>query len=111
MTIPSVAAGAYASVARLGDSAAGLGKVGAATGVAGEAGDATSFGAMLKDALGQVTDSGHRSDAQTRALAAGKADMVDVVTAVSETEVAVETMVAVRNKVIEAYQSILSMPI
>jgi flagellar hook-basal body complex protein FliE len=37
--------------------------------------------------------------------------MVDVVTAVSETEVAVETMVAVRNKVIEAYQSIMAMPI
>jgi hypothetical protein len=32
-------------------------------------------------------------------------------TTVSETEVAVETMVAVRNKVIEAYQSIMAMPI
>jgi flagellar hook-basal body complex protein FliE len=30
---------------------------------------------------------------------------------VSETEVAVETMVAVRNKVIEAYQAIMAMPI
>ena len=37
-------------------------------------------------------------------MVAGKANMVDVVTAVSETEVAVETMVAVRNKVIQAYQ-------
>ena len=106
MTIPSAAAGAYASVARLGDP--GLGRVGAAAGVPG---DASSFGAMLKDALGQVAETGHRSDAQTRAMVVGKADMVDVVTAVSETEVAVETMVAVRNKVIEAYQSILSMPI
>ena len=108
MPIPSVAANAYANVARLG--AAGLGTAGTAAGVAGAA-DASSFGALLKDALGQVTEAGHRSDAQTRAMVAGKADMVDVVTAVSETEVAVETMVAVRNKVIEAYQSILSMPI
>ena len=110
MPIPSVAANAYANVARLGDPAAGLGTAGAAAGGAG-ASDASSFGALLKDALGQVTEAGHRSDAQTRAMVAGKADMVDVVTAVSETETAVETMVAVRNKVIEAYQSIMSMPI
>jgi flagellar hook-basal body complex protein FliE len=108
MTIPSVAAGAYANVARLADPGAGLGK---AAGIAGEAGGGSSFGALLKDALNSVSESGHRSDAQTRSMVAGKADMVDVVTAVSETEVAVETMVAVRNKVIEAYQSIMSMPI
>jgi len=110
MPIPSVAANAYANVARLGNPAAGLGNTGAAAGLAGAA-DASSFGALLKDALGQVIEAGHRSDAQTRAMVAGKADMVDVVTAVSETEAAVETMVAVRNKVIEAYQSIMSMPI
>jgi flagellar hook-basal body complex protein FliE len=108
MTTPSIAAGAYANVARLGDAAAGLGK-----GVAGAAGEAGSgsFGAMLKDVLGQVVETGQKSDAQTHAMVTGKADMVDVVTAVSETEVAVETLVAVRNKVIEAYQSIMSMPI
>jgi flagellar hook-basal body complex protein FliE len=108
MTIPSVAAGAYANIARLADPSAGLGK---AAGAAGEATGGSSFGAMLKDALNSVTESGHKSDAQTKAMVGGKADMVDVVTAVSETEVAVETMVAVRNRVIEAYQAIMSMPI
>ena len=108
MTIPSLAAGAYANVARLADPSAGLGK---AVGAAGAAGDGSSFGAMLKDALNSVAEAGHKSDAQARAMVSGKSDMVDVVTAVSETEVAVETMVAVRNKVIEAYQSIMSMPI
>jgi flagellar hook-basal body complex protein FliE len=108
MTIPSVAAGAYANVARLADPSAGLGQ---AAGAVGDAAGGSSFGAMLKDALNSVTEAGHKSDSQTRAMVAGKADMVDVVTAVSETEVAVETMVAVRNKVIEAYQSIMAMPI
>jgi flagellar hook-basal body complex protein FliE len=108
MTIPSAAAGAYANVARLTDPSAGPGK---AAGVAGEAGNGPSFGAMLKDALNSVTESGRKSDAQTQSMITGKADMVDLVTAVSETEVAVETMVAVRDKVIEAYQSIMSMPI
>ena len=79
--------------------------------IAGEAANGSSFGAMLKDAINSVAETGHKSDAQARAMVAGKADMVDVVTAVSETEVAVETMVAVRNRVIEAYQSIMSMPI
>ncbi|HEY4404348.1 MAG TPA: flagellar hook-basal body complex protein FliE [Xanthobacteraceae bacterium] len=100
MAIPSVAAGAYANTARLVDPSAGLGKE-----------NGSSFGAMLKDALDSVTASGHKADAQTQSMMTGKADMVDVVTAVSETEVAVETMVAVRNKVIEAYQSIMAMPI
>jgi flagellar hook-basal body complex protein FliE len=109
MTIPSVAAGAYANVARLAEPSAGLGK--AAGEAIGETSNGGSFGAMLKDALNSVAASGQKSDAQTQAMVAGKADMVDVVTAVSETEVAVETMVAVRNKVIEAYQSIMSMPI
>jgi flagellar hook-basal body complex protein FliE len=108
MTIPSVAAGAYANVARLADPAAGLGQ---AAGAAGNAAGGSSFGAMLKDALNSIAESGHKSDSQTQAMVAGKADMVDVVTAVSETEVAVETMVAVRNKVIDAYQTIMSMPI
>ncbi len=110
MTIPSIAAGAYANTARLADAAAGVGKVAGADGGAGGS-TGGSFGAMLKDALNSVIDSGQKSDAQARQMVNGKADMVDVVTAVSETEVAVETMVAVRNKVIEAYQSIMSMPI
>jgi flagellar hook-basal body complex protein FliE len=109
MTIPSVAAGAYANIARLADPSAGLGKAAGAAAAGGEGG--SSFGAMLKDALNSVAEAGHKSDGQAQAMVAGKADMVDVVTAVSETEVAVETMVAVRNKVIEAYQSIMAMPI
>jgi flagellar hook-basal body complex protein FliE len=105
MAVPSVAANAYASVARLVDPVAGLGNG------SGNATGGPSFGALLKDALNAVVDTGHKSDGQTRALASGKADMVDVVTAVSESELAVQTMVSVRDKVIEAYQTIMQMPI
>ena len=48
---------------------------------------------------------------QTRAVADGKSNMVDVVTAVAQTEVAVDAMVAVRDKVIAAYEEIMRMPI
>ena len=41
----------------------------------------------------------------------GKADPVDVVTAISQTEVAIQGMVAVRDRVISAYEEIMRMPI
>jgi flagellar hook-basal body complex protein FliE len=105
MTTPSAAAGAYASLARLADPSAALGKV------AGEAAAGPSFGSLLKNAIGSVVEAGRKSDAQTQALATGKSNIVDVVTAVSESEIAVEALVAVRDKVIAAYEEIMRMPI
>ncbi len=46
-----------------------------------------------------------------RAAANGNANMVDVVTAVSETEVAIDAVVAVRDKVIAAYEEVMKMTI
>jgi len=43
--------------------------------------------------------------------AAGKGDMVSVVNAVNQAELTLDTVVAVRDKVITAYQSIMQMPI
>ncbi len=48
---------------------------------------------------------------QGMAAAAGKSDIVDVVTAISAAESSLETVVAVRDQVIQAYQEILRMPI
>jgi flagellar hook-basal body complex protein FliE len=42
---------------------------------------------------------------------AGKADVNDVVTAVTTAEVTLQTVVAIRDKVISAYQDILRMPV
>jgi flagellar hook-basal body complex protein FliE len=58
-----------------------------------------------------VTAVGRKSDAQAQAVAVGKANMIDVVTAVAESETAIQTMVAVRDKVIAAYEEILRIPI
>jgi flagellar hook-basal body complex protein FliE len=108
MATPIAAASAYASMARLTDPSQALGQASAGGGGATGAG---SFTTMLKDALGAVAEAGQRSDAQTRAAANGKANMVDVVTAVSETEVAIDAVVAVRDKVIAAYEEIMKMSI
>jgi flagellar hook-basal body complex protein FliE len=107
MPTPSGAANAYASLARITDMASGLGKAGGAAGVS----KGPDFGAVLKEALGSVVEAGKKSDMQSQALAAGKSNMVDVVTAVAETEVAVGALVSVRDKVIQSYEEIMRMPI
>jgi flagellar hook-basal body complex protein FliE len=105
MATPSAAAGAYASLARLADPSAALGKA------AGEGAGGPNFSSLLKDAIGSVVETGRKSDAQSQAMASGKSNIVDVVTAVSETEVAIEALVSVRDKVIAAYEEIMRMPI
>ena len=102
MASPTVAANAYASIGRIIDPA-----------VAGKASDTggTSFGDLLKDAIGSVVDGGRKADAQSVAMASGKANVMDVVTAVAETDVKVSTLVSVRDKVIAAYEDIMKMTI
>ncbi|MGP9811578.1 flagellar hook-basal body complex protein FliE [Rhodopseudomonas sp. NSM] len=101
MASPISAANAYASLARL-----------ANPGGAGKPTDTgPSFGALVKDAMGSVLDAGRKSDAQTVAMANGKSNVMDVVTAVAETDVAVSTLVSVRDRVIQSYEEILRMQI
>jgi flagellar hook-basal body complex protein FliE len=102
MASPTIAANAYAAAARMMDSGSAL--------KGSESGD-TSFGAVLKEAIGGVLETGRKSDAQTVAMASGKANVMDVVTAVAETDVAVSTLVSVRDKVIAAYEDIMKMAI
>jgi flagellar hook-basal body complex protein FliE len=106
MPTPIAAAGAYAAISRIADPSGGLSKA-----VGGGEQDGGSFGSMLKNAIGTVVEAGRQSDAQTQAMASGKANVVDVVTAVAETEVAVSALVSVRDRVIQSYEEIMRMPI
>jgi len=51
------------------------------------------------------------TDAAARAGLAGGADPHALVQALAETELAIQTAVTLRNKVVEAYQEILRMPV
>jgi flagellar hook-basal body complex protein FliE len=106
MTSPITAANAYAALAKIGAGGSGAARPAAAL----DKGE-QSFASMVKDAIGSVMDAGRKSDMQAKVLAAGKANVVDVVTAVAETEVAVETLVSVRDRVIQSYEEIMRMPI
>jgi len=107
MASPLAAASAYSTVAKLADPSAMLKS--AMGGM--EAKSETSFTSVLKEAMDAVNESGKKSDTQSRAMVNGKSNLVDVVTAVSETEVAIDAVVAVRDKVIAAYEEIMKMPI
>src|SRR2546429_292821 len=84
---------------------------GAEKGAQAGGGTGPSFSALLKDAVGSVLEAGKKSDAQTMAMTSGKANVMDVVTAVAETDVAVSTLVSVRDRVIQSYEDIMKMPI
>jgi|ERR1700728_383818 len=105
MPTPAAAANAYAALARMREQITNAGRDGGAQ----EAGP--NFGSMLKNVIDTVAEAGRRSDTQAQAVATGKANMIDVVTAVAESETAIQTLVTVRDKVIAAYEDILKMPI
>ena len=96
MATPGIAAGAYARMAQITDPGAALNKA------IGGGDKGPSFGAVLKDALTSVRQAGAKSDAQAQQMVTGgnKTNIVDVVTAVAETDVAVSTLVSVRAKVV-----------
>jgi flagellar hook-basal body complex protein FliE len=58
-----------------------------------------------------VMKSTKTAETQMAAQVHGKAELVDVVTAISAAESSLETVMAIRDQVINAYQEILRMPI
>jgi flagellar hook-basal body complex protein FliE len=106
MATNAFAAGAYAATQGLGQNL-GMGGLGKAV----SGGERPDFSAMVQSAVGSVAESGRAAESQSLAAAMGNADIVDVVTAVAESEAALETLVAVRDRMIQAYEEIMRMPI
>jgi len=72
---------------------------------------AGSFSEILKATIGNASDAVSVSANTGIEALNGKADLVDVVTSVQNAEIVLESVVAVRDKVISAYQDIIKMPI
>lgn len=96
---PAAAAGAYSSVQKAGQGA----------GV--EGGDGPSFGDMVKkaalDSIGSIRG-GEKASAQA---VMGTASLTDVVEAITNAEMTLQTVIAVRDRLLGAYQEIMRMPI
>jgi flagellar hook-basal body complex protein FliE len=108
MTTSAFAAGAYKSASTLAKGGLIPSKP---MGDVASIGGGADFAKMLGEAVGVAQKAGAKADAQAAAVATGRADIVDVVTAVAESEAAIETLVAVRDRVIAAYEEIMRMPI
>jgi flagellar hook-basal body complex protein FliE len=96
---PVSAARAYQQVAR-GASAGGA-----------EGGDSVDFGGLVQEAIRSAGQSAQVAESQAMSVASGRGDIVDVVTAIAAAETQLQTVMAVRDQVISAYQEILRMPI
>ena len=90
---PAGAAGAYARVQ------------------AGATPDASGFGATLSRAMQGMVDAGKQAEAQSVGAISGTGNLTDTVTAVARAELSLQTAVAVRDRVVQAYQEIMRMPI
>jgi flagellar hook-basal body complex protein FliE len=74
-------------------------------------GSGTDFGGVLQRAVEGVVDSNRQAEALSMQAITGQGSLTDVVTAVSKAELALQTTMAVRDRVVQAYQDIMKMPI
>jgi len=98
------AAKAYATAQKAIGVDPGLG--GKEAGVAGP-----GFADILKSAMTDAVKASKNAETQMAKQVQGKAELVDVVTAVSSAQSSLETVMAIRDQVIGAYQEIMRMPI
>lgn len=96
----SQAIGAYMNTAKITDKAV----------TAGE-GDSFSFGSLVKSAVDSVVKTQKASENISAQAVLGKADLTDVVQAVTDAELTLQTVMTVRDRLIGAYQDIMRMPI
>lgn len=96
---PSAVAGAYADVSN-GPAAGGTSGAGG-----------SGFGATLQRALEGAVATGHKADGEAMAAISGGGNLTEVVTALSHAELTLQTASAVRDRVVQAYQDIMKMPI
>ena len=70
-----------------------------------------NFSDLLAQTVGDTIDAGRAAEHASVQAIANNADLNEIVTAVTNAEVALETVVAIRDRVIQAYQDIIRMPI
>jgi flagellar hook-basal body complex protein FliE len=110
----SAAISAYRNAAQIGGKA-GMSGGDAMAGISldGNAGKATvpSFPELLSQSIDTSIKSNQRGEQVSVKSLVGKAHLHEMVTAVTNAELTLQTVVAVRDKVISAYQDIMRMPI
>ena len=70
-----------------------------------------SFSQMVQESLESAINTQYETETVKLNALAGKADITELVTAISNAEMALNTIVTVRDRAISAYQDIIRMPI
>jgi flagellar hook-basal body complex protein FliE len=66
-----------------------------------------SFADILKSGIGSAIDAQHKGEQVSASAIAGKASMTDVLQAVNNAELALNSVLAIRDKVVQAYEAIM----
>ena len=74
-------------------------------------GDGSGFGDVMTRALQGVVSAGHQADAQAMRAISGEGNLTEVATAVTRAELSLQTAISIRDKVVQAYQDVMRMPI
>jgi flagellar hook-basal body complex protein FliE len=107
MALPAVAAAAYQAAAKFGADAS----ITPSLPAAGTSAPTQSFSDFLSNAVDSSVNTMKQGESMATKQMSGQADIVDVVNAVNSAEITLDTVVAVRDKVVSAYQAIMNMPI
>lgn len=99
---PLAAANAYSNMAKT--------ALGGGGGSASDAGG-VSFGDMLESATRSAIGTIRGGERASARAVEGKADLVEVTQAVTQARLALDTVVAVRDQMVDAYNKVISMPI
>jgi len=80
--------------------------------VTGAQEEKTRFGTLLKDAISTVNDLQQRSDLEIQKIITGESDELHTaVVAMQRADISFQMMMQVRNKIVQAYQEVLRMPV
>ncbi len=75
------------------------------------AGGEGSFGAVLQHVVTDAVAQGHAAEQQAQAAITGNGNVTEVVTALARAELTLQSATAIRDRVVQAYQQIMQMPI
>lgn len=96
---PAAAAAAYRAAA------------GASVADGGAAAEAGGFGGLVRRAMEQGAEIGRQAEAASSAAMLGQGGVTEAVLAISRAELALQTAVTLRDRVVTAYQDVMRMPI
>lgn len=106
------AAAAYGNaIKNQGNTSGAVGSIGSIGSIDDNGENKNTFSSMLTDVIESTNGAMSQSENVGIQAMNNNADLVDVVTTVQNAEMVLETVVAVRDKVITAYNDIIKMPI